>query len=348
MGAKFNREDVSLGAIPVGQYPTDSTTTPAPLDLPNRAVDWGVLAAGSAAQVLTVQANGSVGWSAAAGGLTNPMTTAGDSIYGGASGAPTRLGIGTAGQVLTVNAGATAPQWSTYGLTSGTTGVASGTSGGLLYDSSNTLACTANLLITDSTETIAGTGTTSLALSSSNGSKLSYNSTNYLTVGNGSTSLSGYFALNTNDFGPAGIAFTRTLGATFALLSVAAQNYYFQAASSTSTTRNCGYIIPTFNVNTDASWTGILSLYAGDYTSTNAGKRLGIQIESNGSAALIGLFGATPVVKPVGGGNDVTNFTAVGGTAATSTSTWTGASGASTYTVGDIVTALKALGILTA
>jgi hypothetical protein len=43
----------------------------------------------------------------------SPLTTAGDTLYGGTSGAGTRLAIGTAGQVLTVNAGATAPQWST-------------------------------------------------------------------------------------------------------------------------------------------------------------------------------------------------------------------------------------------
>jgi len=43
----------------------------------------------------------------------SPLTTAGDTLYGGTSGAGTSLPIGTAGQVLTVNAGATAPQWST-------------------------------------------------------------------------------------------------------------------------------------------------------------------------------------------------------------------------------------------
>lgn len=42
-------------------------------------------------------------------GMTNPMTNYGDSIYGGASGAPTRLGIGTVGQVLTVVGGL--PAW---------------------------------------------------------------------------------------------------------------------------------------------------------------------------------------------------------------------------------------------
>jgi len=40
------------------------------------------------------------------------VTTAGDIIYRNAT-VPTRLGIGTAGQVLTVNSGATAPQWAT-------------------------------------------------------------------------------------------------------------------------------------------------------------------------------------------------------------------------------------------
>ena len=43
----------------------------------------------------------------------SPMTTAGDIIYGGASGTRTRLGIGTALQQLRTNAGATAPEWFT-------------------------------------------------------------------------------------------------------------------------------------------------------------------------------------------------------------------------------------------
>jgi hypothetical protein len=48
---------------------------------------------------------------------TNPMTTAGDIIYGGASGVPTRLAKGTSGQVLKMNVGETAPEW---GAVSGT------------------------------------------------------------------------------------------------------------------------------------------------------------------------------------------------------------------------------------
>lgn len=45
---------------------------------------------------------------ASGGGMTNPMTTAGDLIVGGASGAPTRLAGGTDGHVLTRVAGANA------------------------------------------------------------------------------------------------------------------------------------------------------------------------------------------------------------------------------------------------
>lgn len=44
-------------------------------------------------------------------GMTNPMTTTGDVIYSSSGSTPARLGIGTAGQVLTVNSGATAPEW---------------------------------------------------------------------------------------------------------------------------------------------------------------------------------------------------------------------------------------------
>jgi hypothetical protein len=46
-------------------------------------------------------------------GMTNPMTTTGDTIYSSSGSTPARLGIGTAGQVLTVNSGATAPEWKT-------------------------------------------------------------------------------------------------------------------------------------------------------------------------------------------------------------------------------------------
>jgi hypothetical protein len=45
--------------------------------------------------------------------MTNPMTTGGDLIYGGASGTPTRLANGSAGQVLQSNGTTLAPTWVT-------------------------------------------------------------------------------------------------------------------------------------------------------------------------------------------------------------------------------------------
>lgn len=44
--------------------------------------------------------------------LTNPMTTGGDIIYGGAAGTPTRLANGSLGQTLTSAGGTAAPSWS--------------------------------------------------------------------------------------------------------------------------------------------------------------------------------------------------------------------------------------------
>lgn len=43
--------------------------------------------------------------------MSNPMTTAGDTIYGGASGVPTRLAGGASGYVLTSNGATSAPSW---------------------------------------------------------------------------------------------------------------------------------------------------------------------------------------------------------------------------------------------
>jgi len=62
---------------------------------------------------------------------TDLITTAGDLLYGTAADTVARLGIGTAGQVLQVNSGATAPEWAAPA--SGTT-----FAGCYLYNSTNT------------------------------------------------------------------------------------------------------------------------------------------------------------------------------------------------------------------
>ena len=58
----------------------------------------------------TVYYNGSA-WVAIGGGMTNPMTTTGDTIYSSSGSTPARLGIGSTGQVLTVASGV--PSWAT-------------------------------------------------------------------------------------------------------------------------------------------------------------------------------------------------------------------------------------------
>jgi len=65
--------------------------------------------------------NGGTGQTTASAAFNalSPLTTAGDILYGATSGAGTRLGIGTAGQVLTVSVGGL-PSWSTIGLGTGT------------------------------------------------------------------------------------------------------------------------------------------------------------------------------------------------------------------------------------
>lgn len=62
-------------------------------------------------------------------GMTNPMTTTGDTIYSSSGSTPARLGIGSTGQVLTVAAGV--PSWATPasgGMTLISTTTLSGTS----------------------------------------------------------------------------------------------------------------------------------------------------------------------------------------------------------------------------
>ena len=49
-------------------------------------------------------------------GMTNPMTTTGDTIYSSSGSTPARLGIGTTGQVMTVASGL--PSWATPATTS--------------------------------------------------------------------------------------------------------------------------------------------------------------------------------------------------------------------------------------
>lgn len=78
------------------------------------------LKGGTTGQVLAKASNTDLDfvWSADAAGMTNPMTTTGDTIYSSSGSTPARLGIGTSGQVLAVN-GSGLPAWTTVASSSG-------------------------------------------------------------------------------------------------------------------------------------------------------------------------------------------------------------------------------------
>jgi hypothetical protein len=102
------------------QMPTNTDLVaqlPADFEVFGQAVDTSLadLKGGTTGQVLKKNTDTDMDfvWAADSAGMTNPMTTTGDTIYSSSGSTPARLGIGTAGQFLKVNAGATAPEWAT-------------------------------------------------------------------------------------------------------------------------------------------------------------------------------------------------------------------------------------------
>ena len=102
------------------QMPTATdlvTDLPADFEVFGQAVDTDLagLKVGTTGQVLAKASGTDLDfvWSADAAGMANPMTTTADIIYSSSGSTPARLGIGTASQVLAVNSGATAPEWTT-------------------------------------------------------------------------------------------------------------------------------------------------------------------------------------------------------------------------------------------
>lgn len=95
-------------------YDTNSFEGPVQFNGPTSlAASLGLQIASGAPAVTTdklYQVGSALFWGAAAV-MINPMTASGDIIYGGASGAPTRLGKGTDGQVLSLASGV--PAWTT-------------------------------------------------------------------------------------------------------------------------------------------------------------------------------------------------------------------------------------------
>jgi hypothetical protein len=113
------------------------TDLPADFEVFGQAVATSMadLLGGTTGQVLKKNTNTDMDfvWSSDNAGMTNPMTTTGDTIYSSSGSTPARLGIGSTGQGLTVVSGI--PAW-TASATSTLT-----TTGDILYASAaNTLA----------------------------------------------------------------------------------------------------------------------------------------------------------------------------------------------------------------
>jgi len=133
------------------------------------------LASGVTASSLTSHGtitSGGLGTGAVVGGVTMTLGSDADGdMYYRASNVLTRLPKGTAGQVLTMNAGATAPEWAAGGggggITIGTTTITSGTNTRVLFNNSGvvgeyTVTGTGNAVLSAS-PTLTGTLTAALA-----------------------------------------------------------------------------------------------------------------------------------------------------------------------------------------
>lgn len=76
------------------------------------------------------------------------------------------------------------------------------------------------------------------------------------------------------------------------------------------------------------------------FATSGAGTKIG-----TGTTQLMGFWNATPIVQPSSTG-ETTGWTSGGGTAATSTDTYTGNTGTKAYTLNDVVKHLKTMGLL--
>ena len=144
---------ITTASNPQGTVTSVAATVPSFLSITGSPITTsGTLAISYSGTALPIL-NGGTGATTASAAFNalSPLTTAGDVLYGGTSGAGTRLAIGTAGQVLTVNAGATAPQWSTP--TTGTvTSVAQSFTGGIISVAGSPITTSGTLALT-----VAGT-----------------------------------------------------------------------------------------------------------------------------------------------------------------------------------------------
>ena len=166
------------------------------------------------------------------------FTTAGDIIQGTGAGAVARLGIGTAGQVLAVNAGATAVEWGTTGIPTGTIidfAGASTPSGYLPCNGAAVSRSTYSALFTAiSTIWGAGDGSTTFNVPNLNGRTTIGDGTGTVTEDVTATSSNGFTVVSNNTKWITGMAVVLSNLTGFTTSATAGPTYYAVRVSATN------------------------------------------------------------------------------------------------------------------
>ena len=182
--------------------PTDLVTNlPADFEVFGQSVDsdFADLLGGTTGQVLKKNSNTDLDfvWSADAAGMTNPMTTTGDTIYGSPGSTPERLGIGSTGQILTVAGGV--PTWATPAASGGFVGAVVYNSGNFSVSNGTwtTINWDSELLDTDG---FHSTSSNTDRFTIPTGKAGKYCVTMNFSIGAGSSTIESYFGKNTDNF----------------------------------------------------------------------------------------------------------------------------------------------------
>jgi hypothetical protein len=151
------------------------------------------LGVGANGTVLTADSAETTGLKWAVDPVADVITTAGDLIYGTAADTVARLGIGTAGQLLAVNSGATAPEWVAAPSGGGLTLLETLSLSGATTTSATLSSSYKNLLVVVKGVYLAGNGTIYLRMNTDTGNNYSYAQ---LRMQGGSVSLNTGFLTN--------------------------------------------------------------------------------------------------------------------------------------------------------
>jgi len=267
----------------------------------------------------------------ASGGTGLSSFTAGDLVYFASGTSFTKLGIGTAGQILTVNPGGTAPQWST-GAATGVTSISFGSTGLTPNTATTGAVVVAGTLIAVN----GGTGISSYL----QGEMLYANTTTTLDKVTANITTSKKYLSQTGN-GTAGLAPSWSAVTATSIAGGTAGTLFYSTAADTTTTLSIGTAYQLLGVNAGAtapSWQGLSSLIDNVFTASAQGTVLyrgasnwvalspgtnGQVLTSGGAAANVswttaagGLTGFTAALNTAAPNatNNVSSITASGGT----------------------------------